>query len=171
MESQQVVIDMCDISYDTLRTIVEFCYSDDASDIHGEMIMELLMKARLFGLDRLLGFVESIVGYSLDVTNVSSILSVAYIYSLPRLAKATKFFALSHWSQVTSDPSWQDVEEEVRKKLTLTAIKWGVIGDVVMLEPKAEETKLIEEIAVPPMEHHYTVEIFPIEDIALEASS
>ena len=131
MESQQVVIDMCDISYDTLRTIVEFCYSDDVSDIHGEMIMELLMKARLFGLDRLLGFVESIVGYSLDVSNVSSILSVAYIYSLPRLAKATKFFALSHWSQVTSDPSWQDVDVEIRKRLMSTAIKWGVISEAM----------------------------------------
>lgn len=127
LESQQKIVDMADISYDTLKAIVEFCYTDDITDLHGEMVIELLMKARLFGLDRLLAYVESIIGYSLDVYNVSGILGVAHTYQLPRLVKATKFFVITNWSSVTSDPSWQEVLEPIRNKLTDTAIKWGVI--------------------------------------------
>lgn len=134
IESTQTIIDMSDISYDTLKAIVEFCYRDDVTDIHGEMIMELLMKARLFGMDRLLSFVESIVGYSLDVSNVTGILSVAYMYSLPRLFKAAKFFVVSNWSKVTSDSSWEDLSEDIRAKLTKVAIKWGIA------DPKANDT-------------------------------
>ena len=128
LESRQVIIDMADISHDTLKAIVEFCYTDDVTDLNGEMIMELLMKARLFGLDRLLGFVESIIGYSLDITNVASIANVAFLYELPRLAKATKFYILSHWSQVTKDISWTELDPRVRQKLTQTAIKWEIIS-------------------------------------------
>ena len=128
IESRQTIIDMSDISYDTLKAIVEFCYTDDVSELHGEMIMELLMKARIFGLDRLLGFVESIVGYSLDISNVASITSVAYLYSLTRLAKAAKFYILSHWTQVTEDSSWAELRPEIRQKLTETATKWGILG-------------------------------------------
>lgn len=129
VESRQTVVEIWDISYDTLKSIVEFCYTDDVTEIHGEMIMELLMKARLFGLDRLLGYVESIVGYSLDISNIVSILGVAYLYELPRLAKATKFFVLTNWSEVTLEPSWNDLDALLRLKLVNTAVKWGIVED------------------------------------------
>lgn len=129
IESRQSVVEIWDISYDTLKSIVEFCYTDDVTDIHGEMIMELLMKARLFGLDRLLGYVESIVGYSLDISNIVSILSVAYLYELPRLAKATKFFALTHWVDFVREPSYHELDTNLRLKLAKTAVKWGIVED------------------------------------------
>ena len=127
LESTQTVVTMSDISYDTLKAIIEFCYTDDVTDIHGDMIMELLMKARLFGLDRLLGYVESIVGYSLDATNVVSIANVAFVYQLSRLQKATKFYILSHWLKVTRHPSWAEIDPNVKEKLQKTAIKWEII--------------------------------------------
>jgi hypothetical protein len=118
---------MQDISYPTLKAIIEFCYTDDVVELEPDWVMELLMKSRLFGIDRLLAFIQSVVGYSLDVQNVCGILTTAALYSLAPLAKATKFFVLTHWNQVTADPSWSDVSITIKTNLTETARKWGVI--------------------------------------------
>ena len=139
IESTQSVVDMHEITHDTLKSIVEFCYTDDVAELNGETIMELMVKARLFGLDRLLAFVESVVGYSLDVFNVTSILSTAYLLELTRLAKATKFFVLSHWTQVTTDPSWLELDIQLRKRLIAVAAKWGIISDDQNLVPIDEQ--------------------------------
>lgn len=128
MESTQAVIDMVDISYDSLKAIVEFCYTDGITEIHGDMIMELLMKARLFGLDSLQEYVESIVGYSLDLSNLMSIISVAGLYELTKLLKAAKFFVLSNWPLVTKLGDWQTLDPKIREKFIKAARKNGIPG-------------------------------------------
>ena len=127
VESQQRRITLPDISPAIVKSIVEFCYTDDVEKLDPETVLELLITSKLYGLKRLQTIVESVVGYSLDVANVSSILSLSWSHSLKNLARACKFFILSHWIAVTSQPDWKEVEEPVRDKLVETAKTWKVI--------------------------------------------
>jgi hypothetical protein len=129
LESTQRVVEMKEIDPSVFAQMIEFCYSDDVEDLNGETILELLMAARLYGLDRLLGIVESVVGYSLDLNNVTSILMTASMYQLQKLARACKFFVLSNWEAVAKSEGWQECSPAVRDKLTKTAISWGILDD------------------------------------------
>jgi len=128
LESQQKVVEIRDIHPRVFANMVEFCYTDDVEELDGETIMELLAAARLYGLDRLLGIVESVVGYSLDTHNVCGIMTTAALYSLSKLARACKFFVLSNWETVTKTEAWQETPLKLREKLIATATEWGVIS-------------------------------------------
>jgi hypothetical protein len=127
MESQEMVICLGDVSIPVVRAILEFCYTDDVETLDSETIVELLCTAKLYGLEKLQGIVESIVGYSLDYANVTSILTLAGQQQMKTLARAAKFFILSNWNTVTSQPDWLEVPEEIRNVITATAKKWSVV--------------------------------------------
>jgi hypothetical protein len=127
IESKQRIVQINDIEPSVFKSIIEFCYTDDVYELSGETIMELLTAARLYALDRLLGIVESVVGYSLDTENVTSILTLSLLYSLARLGRTCKFFILSNWESVTRSPGWSELPESIRNKFFDTAAKWGII--------------------------------------------
>jgi hypothetical protein len=52
--------------------------SNDA-EISGENAIDILTKSRVYGLDRLFNIVETVVGYSIDVENVSCVYEVSDI--------------------------------------------------------------------------------------------
>jgi hypothetical protein len=125
VEATQRIVMLPNVSTSTLRCLIEFCYTDEVETLDPEHVLELLITAKTYGLDRLFSLVESVVGFSLDVDNVSSILSIAWSQQMPQLARACKFFILSHWRAVSSTKDWLEVDEVVRKKLAETARNWG----------------------------------------------
>jgi Leucine-rich repeat (LRR) protein len=129
VESKEMVISLGNISSSVVSAIIEFCYTDDVENLDPETVVELLCTAKLYGLVRLQSIVESIVGYSLDLENVSSLLTLAVDQQMKTLARACKFFVLSNWNAVTSHADWLDVPESIQNAITRTAKKWKVITD------------------------------------------
>jgi Leucine-rich repeat (LRR) protein len=127
MESQEIVVCLGDVSIPVVRAILEFCYTDDVENLDSETVIELLCTSKIYGLEKLQGIIESIVGYSLDFANVTSLLTLAGQQQMKTLARAAKFFILSNWNTVTSQPDWLEVPEEIRNVITATAKKWSVV--------------------------------------------
>lgn len=116
-----------DVRYAVAKSVIEFCYNDDLN-CTAETIMELLMLSRVYGIERLKGMVETIVGYSLDAANAPSIYSIAELYSFKRLRKACRYFILSNWHAVTAQEiEWNELDADTRERLTAKAKDWGVI--------------------------------------------
>ena len=128
IEASQRIVRLPDVSRPVMAAIIEFCYTDDVETLDPETIIELLTTAKSYSIFALQHLVESVVGYSLDVDNVSSILSIAWTHSMPHLSRACKFFVISNWSTVTSHPDWQSVDIAVKEKLHSTALKWHAIS-------------------------------------------
>jgi hypothetical protein len=126
IESTLDVIPFIDVSYHVLRSIFEFCYTDDLN-CTAETVMDLLMSSRVYGIERLKGMVETIVGYSLDVDNAPGIFSIAELYSFKRLSKACKYFIMSNWRNVTTGADWDQLEPRLIEQLTLKARNWKII--------------------------------------------
>lgn len=116
-----------DVRYAVAKSVLEFCYTDDLN-CSAETVMDLLMISRVYGIDRLKGMVETIVGYSLDAINAPSIYSIAELYSFKRLRKACRYFILSNWQAVTAQTvEWNELDVSIRTYLTDKAKDWGVI--------------------------------------------
>jgi hypothetical protein len=128
-ESQEKIVPVKEIEPAVFKSLIEFCYTDDVYELSAETIMDLLTASRLYGLERLQGIVESVIGYSLDAENVAGILSLSILYSLTRLGKACKFFILSNWEKVTHSLGWAELDYPTRDKFNKTARNWGIIKD------------------------------------------
>lgn len=116
-----------DVRYAVAKSVLDFCYTDDLS-CSAETVMDLLMISRVYGIDRLKGMVETIVGYSLDAVNAPSIYSIAELYSFKRLRKACRYFILSNWQAVTAQrDEWSELDDSIKTYLTDKAKEWGVI--------------------------------------------
>jgi hypothetical protein len=89
--------------------------------------MDLLMSSRVYGLERLKGLCESVVGYSLDVANAPGIYSISDLYSFKRLKKACKYFILSNWHAVTTGDPWKELEPKLQQSITRKAEEWKII--------------------------------------------
>jgi hypothetical protein len=126
LESTLEIIPFSDVSYNVLRSILQFCYTDDLS-CTADTVMDLLMSSRVYGIERLKGMVETVVGYSLDVHNAPGILSIAALYSFKRLSKACKYFILSNWTTVTATDDWAELDPALIDKLTLKAKNWKIV--------------------------------------------
>ena len=106
--------------------IIEFCYTDDIEEFNPDTVIELLAKANLYGLDRLVGIVGNTIGYSLDIENVCGILISAAYYSIKPLAKACYFYLLSNYRDVKKSQGWKDLTPELSAKIARRAVKWGI---------------------------------------------
>lgn len=137
-ESKERVIAIQELSRRVFVSLIEFCYSDDVEELDADTIIDLMKAAKLYGMDRLVGIVESVVGYSLDVLNICSILTISYVFGFARLAKACQFFLFSHWDAVISSAEWTDVPEALRNRLAEKAAKWGVGASEQAEESSAE---------------------------------
>jgi len=126
MESQLAVVPFHDVAYNVMRSIFEFCYTDDLN-CTAETVMDLLMSSRVYGIERLKGMVETVVGYSLDVNNAPSIFSIAELYSFKRLSKACKYFIMSNWNAVTTGDDWAELDEKLQEQLLKKAKRWKII--------------------------------------------
>lgn len=126
-EASMDTVPLVDVSLSTARSILEFCYTDDVN-CSPDDIMELLMTSRVYGIERLKGMVETIVGYSLDSVNAPSIYFIAKQYDFKRLKKACKYFILAHWRTITSNnEEWDNLEQEQKDLLQLKAREWEII--------------------------------------------
>jgi Leucine-rich repeat (LRR) protein len=126
VEAKQRIVTLPEVSHTVMKAIVEFCYTEDVETLDPETVIELLTTAKVYGLKKLQNLVESVVGYSLDVDNVASILTIAWTHAMPQLARACKFFVISNWNSVTAGPDWNSIDPAVREKLHQTAVKWKV---------------------------------------------
>lgn len=126
-ESKSEIVSMPpDVPDSILQTVLEYCYTDDVQTFDPETVLDVLTTAMAWGVIGLQHLVESVVGFSLDVSNVCFILSLAWSHSMKKLARACKFFVLSNWTAVTSSEDWITVEVDVRNKLLETAKKWQI---------------------------------------------
>jgi hypothetical protein len=66
--------------FPAFNAVMEYFYCDDA-EVTGECAIDLLIKSRVYGLDRLFDIVETIVGYSIDSENVACIYEVVITHS------------------------------------------------------------------------------------------
>lgn len=122
-QSNVVAIDSDPVVFEQ---IIKFCYLDDVEELDPNTIISLLASANLYGLERLVGIVANAIGYSLDLENVTSILTIAIHYSIKPLAKACYFYLLSNWDAVIRSQGWRELAPELRDKATARAIKWQV---------------------------------------------
>jgi hypothetical protein len=125
-EAQMEVIELQDIPRVVFDYILEYCYTNDIEKVDGEYAIELLVKSRVYGLDRLLEIIETIVGYSIDAENVGCIYEVAMLYKCKKLKRACVYFLLSNFNAVKSYESWQELSDEVKDKIFKKAEEWGV---------------------------------------------
>lgn len=134
LEATQRVVEISEISPVVFKSVVEFCYSDDVAQLDADTIMELLKIAKQYQLEKLTTMVEGIVGYSLDTQNVCGIMTTASILSLPKLARACKFYVLANWKAVTRTEAWKETPKALKDKLAEAAEQWGAAA------PKDEKT-------------------------------
>ena len=116
-----------DVRFSVAKSIIDFCYTDDVTPT-AENVMDILMMSRVYGIERLKGMIETVVGYSLDPSNAPSIYSIAELYSFKRLRKACRYFILSNWHAVTAQKNeWNELDPAIREYLTKKAEEWRVI--------------------------------------------
>lgn len=106
--------------------IIAFCYIDDVTELDPETIVTLMATANRYNLDRLVQIVANVIGYSLDVENVSGLLASAKHYSVKPLAHACYFYILSHWSAVRATEGWKELGHDLRVKIIARATEWGI---------------------------------------------
>jgi len=95
--------------------------------VDSEIAIDLLIAAKMVGLERLRGMVESVVGYAIDVENAACIYDVAKLYSCGRLQKACEYFIFGNYSAIVGTDAWNEMDAENRDHLVAQAKTLGVI--------------------------------------------
>lgn len=91
-----------------------------------ETAIDLLMLSNEYGLERLKGIVENVIGFSLDYENVGCILDVAITYSAPVLQKACLFFSMREYTKVKNTDAWKEMSPVAQELVSETFKQWGI---------------------------------------------
>merc|ERR1712130_717819 len=90
---------MKDVSYDTVKLLVAYCYGQDFT-ITSHNAQEILEAADCYQLDLLKNHCEQYLSAEIDVHNCFGLLQLADLRQLDYLKKKALDFALSHFEQV-----------------------------------------------------------------------
>lgn len=125
-ESQSKVVEIVEDDATLFGNIIEFCYDDDVEEFDPDTIFSLLFLAVKVRMPRLANIVANVIGYSLDVENVSSILEASKTYQFEPLERACEFFIASNWYSVIKTDGWKELGAEIQGSLTKKFSELGI---------------------------------------------
>lgn len=121
---------IADISYSTLKNIIDYCYTDDVK-ITGENIVELLMAAYKYHLINLKQICEDFIRDNIEISNASSLFQMGCFYESEQLKSFCLDFIIKHYSKICRERDFQTLDPKLKE-----IIRKAVKGSVIEIAPK-----------------------------------